>query len=115
MSRADSKAPGARTQQAGNAFDWRGQPPQIHIEDTSSRRHKSGVRGLLSSPLSSSRCRTIAQCSLEGTVIRVYPSIKSAARDLDICPTAIGKCVRGKVASVGGFVFKAHAPMGSRR
>lgn len=98
-----------------NAFAWRDQPARVLVEDTSSRRHKGGTRGMLNSPLSTSWCRTVAQCDLAGAVIRVYPSIQAAARDLGICATRIGKCVNGKAESAGGFVFKAHVSMGSRR
>ncbi|MGJ7500086.1 NUMOD1 domain-containing DNA-binding protein [Variovorax sp. ZT5P49] len=98
-----------------SVFDWKNNPSGIHIEDTSVRRHKGGTRGMLSSPLSSSWCQTVAQCDLAGTEIRVYPSIQAAARDLNLCATAISRCVNGKRASVGGFTFKPHAPIGSRR
>lgn len=98
-----------------NAFDWKGQPAQIHIEDTSVRRHKRGTRGMLSSPLSSSWSRSIAQCDLAGTVIRSYPSIQSAARDLGIDALLISRCVNGNAESAGGFIFKAIGGLGSRR
>jgi hypothetical protein len=97
-----------------NAFEWRGQPAQIHIEDTSRRRHKRGMKPDTVA-LSNSSSTTVAQLDMAGNVLKVYPSLAAAARDLGLHVSGISLCINGKRTAHGGYRWSLHKPMGSRR
>jgi hypothetical protein len=95
-------------------FDWRGTPSQVRIVDTSNRAHRQG-RGALNGRLSSNPTRQVAQCDLNGNIIKVYPSCASAARDHHMHPQCIHNCLKGHSKTAGGFKWKDYLkPMGSR-
>ena len=61
---------------------------------------KYGLRGL----------RPVKQIAKDGTLIRVWSSIISAARGLKIYDSSIVRCCKGKTETCGGFLWKYATP-----
>lgn len=50
--------------------------------------------------------KPVEQLTIEGVIIKTYPSIKEAARQLGLHAQNIGQCCRGKYRHVGGYRWK---------
>lgn len=50
--------------------------------------------------------KKVAQYSLNGELVKVWPSMTEAAQALGLDNSAIGKCVSGRYKSCGGYVWK---------
>jgi len=90
-------------------FDWQGEPSQVKFPKR--RPHKKGVMPL-NVALALDRSTCVAQMDANGNVIKSYPSIASASRDLGVNKNSITLCLKGKQKSAGGFVFKARPRRG---
>ena len=48
----------------------------------------------------------ILQFAKDGTLIKEWPSLSEAERQLGICHSSIGQCLKGRLKSTGGFVWR---------
>ena len=51
--------------------------------------------------------KSVQQFSKDGKLLNIFPSCRAAARALNLDSSSISKATRGKVRTVGGFVFKS--------
>jgi hypothetical protein len=50
--------------------------------------------------------KPVAQITLDGQAIAMFPSVIQAARELQISSSSISECCRGKRKTIGGFKWK---------
>lgn len=50
--------------------------------------------------------KAVAQISLSGQVLQIWPSVSSISREYGISTSSISKCCKGILQSSGGFVWK---------
>lgn len=50
--------------------------------------------------------KSIIQCDLEGKIIKEWPSMSEAERQLGISNSKITACCKGKIKKAGGFIWK---------
>jgi len=53
---------------------------------------------------------SVIQLKKDGSVIRVFASMKQASTELNIALSSISQCANGKQLSAGGFYFKLYKP-----
>lgn len=51
------------------------------------------------------KARNVIQMNTSGEIVKVYETIKQAAKDNLVCHQSISDCCRGKLKTVKGFVF----------
>lgn len=87
-------------------FDWRNNPSVITVEPpghNTGRRASKESRRRNAEMLSSGTSSTIAQFDLDGRLLRKYPSIHAAARDMGVSCQAISRCVNGNGKTAAGL------------
>ena len=52
------------------------------------------------------RSKAVAQCDLEGVILKIWPSAREAERNTSVAFQNIFKCCRGKRKTAGGYVWK---------
>ena len=51
----------------------------------------------------------VQQFTMEGTLVKSYPSCAEAARESGVAPSSLKACVNGRLKTAGGFVWKKEA------
>lgn len=86
-------------------FDWRNNPSGIKIEQSKlhGRRLPSAYRRATADWLCNNQGTTVAQMGKDGVLVKKYPSISCAARDMGVSAQAISSCINGRTKTCAGF------------
>lgn len=88
-----------------NAFEWKRTPSEVaaaikpHFND-------GNKNGILRVHATSNLSQPIEQLTLDGEVIKRFPSAASAARFLGLPPSSVSGCAAGRIKTCGGFKWR---------